>query len=330
MRVVPLVVLAVLSCAACAEPTVESSTRQSVLEGNRIVANRIVANRIVANRIVANRIVANRISNNRFRLNQQAAGDLLDDEGGRELLAYFVSCAVPRDITLVADHHGHHYEFPGDIGLAPKWIDRSLNKPEQRWVSACLISRVNKFAISIPISIRGPHNALTVTADEADEFSLEEAAFYGNIFTPLDEPIIWVACRGRSQAAGEGGGLSMRDCAEPDPDNPGLTMCGFTYAGDCADWSKPKNAYACKSFEQHFAGVRDDDDDDDRHGNGGHGGGGHGDHGDHGDHDGDCDDDDDDDMHEGGYYQKCHDRAGSGRWPHAEQYDEVVTVFLSP
>ncbi len=47
----------------------------------------------------------------------------------------------------------------------------------------------------------------------------------------------------------DSGTLDLRDCAEPDPAHPGLTLCGFKYAGDCADWTRPKNAYACKSYE---------------------------------------------------------------------------------
>jgi hypothetical protein len=59
---------------------------------------------------------------------------------------------------------------------------------------------------------------------------------------------VWIACRGRDQAAGETGGLVDRDCAEPDPADPTHTLCGFTYAGDCADFAPPPNAFACQRF----------------------------------------------------------------------------------
>ena len=39
---------------------------------------------------------------------------------------------------------------------------------------------------------------------------------------------------------------------------------------------------------------------------------------------------DDDEEIDGGYYEKCYDEPGNGSWPHAERYDEVITVFLMP
>ncbi|HWU86501.1 MAG TPA: hypothetical protein VN253_04475 [Kofleriaceae bacterium] len=168
-------------------------------------------------------------------------------------------------------------------------------------MSACLISRVNKYDVSVTISIRGPHEALAVASDEATDFTVEEGAFYGDIFRPLDEPIIWIACRGRDQAATDSLAIDDRDCAEPDPANPGLTKCGFIYAGDCADWVKPKNPYACKKWTA----------DDDGCGSG---------------HSHDLVSP----SHGRGYYENCHDEAGNGHWPHATQYDEVITVYLRP
>jgi hypothetical protein len=76
-----------------------------------------------------------------------------------------------------------------------------------------------------------------------------QGSFYGNLFTHEDDPIDWNACRGADQAAGEFGGLGLRDCAEPDPDNPASTYCGFTYAGDCADYTPPASPYACKTVD---------------------------------------------------------------------------------
>ena len=69
-------------------------------------------------------------------------------------------------------------------------------------------------------------------------FSLQEGAFYGNLFSDPDAPLDWNACRGRDQAAGERGDLRMRDCTEPDLDNPTLTKCGFKYAGDCGTYAQ--------------------------------------------------------------------------------------------
>lgn len=103
-------------------------------------------------------------------------------------------------------------------------------------VSACLLARVNAYGRTVTISMRGSRPALATTASEAAGFSLEEGAFYGDVFTADDGPIVANACRGRDQAAGETGDLVDRDCTEPG-DVPGRTVCGFTDAGDCADFT---------------------------------------------------------------------------------------------
>jgi hypothetical protein len=244
-----LIVVTIPVLAACAEAPNESTTRGAVLTTNRITANRITANRITANRITANRITANRITADRISVSP-SADELLATEDGRELFSVLVSCALPETITLVANVEGTEFDFPGEIGLARDWLYHALDREGQGWVSACLFSRVNAHAVALPISIRGPDHALATDRDEREAFSLEEGAFYGNLFEPLDQPILWIACRGADQAAGETGGLVDRDCAEPDPDHPGLTQCGFFFAGDCASF-QPGGGAACEQFSDH-------------------------------------------------------------------------------
>ena len=197
------------------------------------------------NRLSANRLSANRLSANRLQLHASSS-DLIATEEGREVLTFLVGCAVSPDQTLVGSFGGTTYEFHGELGLASHWLDRPLDRKGAGWVSACLFARVNANAVEVEISLRGNHEQLAVTADEAANWSLQEGAFYGNYFTPENQPIDWVACRGSAQASGEYGGLVDRDCAEPDPENPGKTICGFTYAGDCGDFAA---RYACKKYD---------------------------------------------------------------------------------
>jgi len=207
----------------------------------------VTANRVAANRVTANRITADRITGNRLDVNGSAA-ELIATEDGREVFSVIVNCALPEGITLIGNVDGTEFEFPGEIGLARDWIYHALDREGQGWVSACVFSRINARAVVVPISIRGPHHALQVDPDERQTFSLEEGAFYGNLFTPLDQPILWIACRGSDEAAGESGGLAERDCAEEDPANPGLTRCGFFFAGDCGDFATD---VACERFSEH-------------------------------------------------------------------------------
>ncbi|MBC7975126.1 MAG: hypothetical protein H7138_09090 [Myxococcales bacterium] len=153
-----------------------------------------------------------------------------------------VGCALPADVTLVATIQGTDFEFFGDLGLARSWLRGPLDREGQGWVSACIFSRVNANEVAIPISLRGPNPNLDVIEEEREGWSLEEGAFYGNLFGPANQPIQWYACRGKDQAAGESGGLVDRDCAEPDPENPGFTQCGFIYAGECES--------ACERFSE--------------------------------------------------------------------------------
>jgi len=307
MRTFLTVVFVSAMATACVDEPDVSTRTQSVLEGNAIATNGIATNGVALNGIATNGIATNKLSNNLYAL---ASNDLMSTEEGREVLKYVIGCAIPSGITLTGRYAGVTYDFVGEIGLASSWINRGLRESEQRWVSACLLARVNRFGVPVSISIRGSHSALAVSATEARDYTVEEGAFYGNVFRAVDAPIIWNACRGRDQATGDGGTLDLRDCAEPDPAHPGLTLCGFKYAGDCADWTRPRNAYACKSYQQL------DIDDDDCHGLADH---------------------DLSDLHEGlnqnargGYYENCHDTAGNGTWHNTTRFAEVITVYLKP
>ncbi|HEX3765225.1 MAG TPA: hypothetical protein VHW23_41295 [Kofleriaceae bacterium] len=244
MRSVPCLVVAV-SLIACAQAPDESSTSAEVISVNRIALNRIALNRIALNRIALNRIALNRIALNRLSVNLLNAKDLLATDDGREVFALTVSCALPAEITLVATVNGTDFDFPGEIGLAPQWLVGRLGDVGQRWVSACMFARVSAHEVVIPISMRGPSRALATDADERATWTLEEGAFFGDAFGPTNEPLQAFACRGRDKAAGNAGELADRDCAAPDPANPGFTLCGMAFAGDCGNFASDR---ACESF----------------------------------------------------------------------------------
>jgi hypothetical protein len=225
-----------------------------VVIANRIIANRIIANRIIANRIIANRIIANRLSAHRMTVNMNTAGELLETDDGREVFALIVSCAMPDDVSLTATVDGIDFEFFGELGLAPQWLHTRLDRAGQGWVSACMFSRVNAQEVAIQISLRGPSRALDVSDDERAEWSLEEGAFFGNFFGRLDRPLQWFACRGRDLAKGQAGALAERDCAKPDPANPGFTLCGMVFAGDCGNFAADR---VCESFSKHGTFYRE-------------------------------------------------------------------------
>ena len=216
---------------------------------NRLATNRLATNRLSTNRLATNRLATNKLATNVLSADPSAE-ELLATPEGRDLYSYIVSCALPADVTIVATVDGTPYEFPGSIGLAPRWLKHKLSRGGQGWVSACLLARVNAHDTVEPISMRGKNPALATSPAEVADFSLQEAAFYGNVFTPDADPPDWNACRGQDQAAGETGGLVDRDCGEPDPFDATHTQCGFTYAGDCADYTPViPTPYACKAYD---------------------------------------------------------------------------------
>jgi hypothetical protein len=240
---------------------------------NKLAANRLASNRLASNKLAANKLSGNALSSNRLEANL-ATAELLATSDGREVYSYLISCALPDGMTIEASVAGApdsnppdtNYTctsgqcvFSGGLGLAEDWIDHKLSSKDERWVSACVFARVNLYVTAEDISLRGNHPDLAVSNLEAQIFTLEEGAFYGNLFTHEDDPIDWNACRGRDQAEGEpntGGGLNLRDCAEEDPANPGKTLCGFNYTGTCADFTPTSpSPYACKSFDGTHVGY---------------------------------------------------------------------------
>lgn len=231
-----------VGCAVEDEPNLQEHAPQPAVAVNRIAVNGIIANRVVATSVAENSLAVGRTGSHMTA--NPISAPMLDTVEGREYFAYLVSCAVPAGQSVDASVSGQSFSFDGALGLAPGWETRSMTESEKRWVSACLLSRVNAYGISVQISMRGEHPALTPVAGEESAFPQAEGAFYGNVFSSAQEKMVMIACRGEAQAAGEGGGLADRDCAEPAGN--GLTKCGFTYAGDCLDYSpQTPSAYAC-------------------------------------------------------------------------------------
>ncbi len=148
--------------------------------------------------------------------------DLTIGEYAEMTMRYLYSCAMDEGDTMdVVTPGGKAFTFEGELGVAPQWAvaplqnDPSLNQTPgtmsrlvglpplaracdsdcQRWVSACVISRINAFGIAIPISLTGDNDALGRTSDETTTFDFQEGAFFGNILT--DSPVLY-SCSGTS------------------------------------------------------------------------------------------------------------------------------------
>lgn len=241
------------------------TTASGKLAANKLAANKLspysaAANSAAASRLAGSAIVSAKLGPNQYQANPETTADFLTTPNGREVFSYIVGCALPDGVTLFATRaDGAIFDFGGDIGMANEWLDHRLFKAGRGWVSACLFARVNDHSVALPLSIRGSHQALATTQDEEVGWSLEEGAFYGDYFVAPVEPVQWIACRGKDQALGEFGGLSERDCTEPDPNDPTHTLCGFTYAGDCGNFAPEP---VCNRFLWHdyYYACRDNPD----------------------------------------------------------------------
>src|SRR5438105_3499268 len=151
---------------------------------------RILNNSISFSDVVANKSALTALSAGKLDLNSAAGTTLLSTPEGRHVVSFVVGCALPKGQTRTGkDDVGVTYAFDGELGLSPQWISHAPSASDRRWVSACMLARVNNFGTAMKISLHGPTNGLYVNAHDSGTFTLEEGAFYGDIFTGAD-PII--------------------------------------------------------------------------------------------------------------------------------------------
>jgi hypothetical protein len=171
------------------------------------------------------------------------SGDL-----ARQLVRYAVNCALGSTQTFSfswTDTAGtqHEERYPGNLGLAPYWSRGALNTSDERWISACLASRVNWYGIPVTLSARAPGNALPVSDAERSTFTLQEGVFFGNLFTPT--PTIY-SCFNADHV--EFSRARNRDCAAGHLNPDGSVVdCGIIQRlGPCSRWcasQDPKDGY---------------------------------------------------------------------------------------
>src|SRR5262249_62198239 len=132
------------------------------------------------------------------------------------------------------------FTFQGQMGLAPRWLSEAMTSREERWVSACLLARVNYFGKRVIISMRAtllPVPALEASDDEQQTFSIFEGGFFGNLFLP--NPVTY-ACQGeRTLAQAEDPILQDRICTQETgatmAGGTPITYCRFLLTGHCKE-----------------------------------------------------------------------------------------------
>ncbi|MBA3463423.1 MAG: hypothetical protein H0T46_25940 [Deltaproteobacteria bacterium] len=213
---------------ACAGEPTFGSTESHVESSNRLAVNRLAVNRLAVNRLAVNRLAVNRLAVNGMAIASADVEALAAEEGGLELLSYMVSCALPEGASLAVAGE----ELRGSLGVAPSWLDAGLDVSGQRWLTACLLARVNYFGIEVRLSMRGANDALTTTAEERAAYPVLEGAFWGNLFGETADK---TSCISSYKAtAPQVGSLPLRECTVTDAAT-GRTRCDYTPAGTCED-----------------------------------------------------------------------------------------------
>ena len=145
-----------------------AETHNALLAENGLAANGLAANGLAANGLAANGLAANGLA----------------DPMAQKFMEYVVSCALPTGRSVTFTQAGVSYTFAGWLGVAPEWEGQRCDGSCQRWVSACVLARLNKLGVHRQISIRGANPALAITPHELVDFPVREATYYGNLFQP--------------------------------------------------------------------------------------------------------------------------------------------------
>jgi hypothetical protein len=140
-------------------------------------------------------------------------------EEGRVSLVYLVGCALNLGTNVSTTVNGTQYTFNGAIGIASSWQTTALGLTAQRWVSSCVLARLNETGQQVTVSLRGSTTALNLATGEATAYDEQEGAFFGNIFPGRDFYV--ASCKGT------GNTHWSRTCAQS------TGNCGMDWVGDC-------------------------------------------------------------------------------------------------
>ena len=173
------------------EGSQQALTAENGLSVNGLSVNGLSVNGLSVNGLSVNGLSVNGLSVNGLSVNGLSANGLsvnglsvngLTDPAAQKFMTYLVSCALPagRSVTLAGD--GTSTTFAGEIGLAPSWETGSCDLTCQRWVSACILARVNHLGVHREISMRGDHKALAVVPHELQLYTEAEATYFANLF----------------------------------------------------------------------------------------------------------------------------------------------------
>lgn len=180
---------------ACAADIGDSSDPEldqaEVMTLNAMTLNAMTLNALSANFEANGAMVMHPLNTESFDGRVPELKNQLSDDLTQEFMHYLVGCALEpgQQVEYRDQILGGIYDnkWEGSLGLCPDWYTGSADQNCQEVVSACLLSRVNAFGISVELSLRGHDahgNRIPLDVKELTDFPWREGAFYGDVFDP--------------------------------------------------------------------------------------------------------------------------------------------------
>jgi hypothetical protein len=172
------------------EPLSLESESQELDSGNGLSANGLSYNGLSANGLSYNGLSANGLSYNGLSSGVFAQWFSQNPARADMVMTYVVRCAVPagQSRSYINSQTGQTYTWMGALGLAPDWANGNpVNYNEQQVITACLLAHVNRYGRHVPISVLALNAwgiPVPFTVSELVTYSVHEACFFGNLFTP--------------------------------------------------------------------------------------------------------------------------------------------------
>ena len=163
----------------------------------------------------------------------------------RHIIASLVQCALSKGDAIRDYDTGDVYE--GWWGLAVDWRKDPLDATSSRWVTACMIQKLNAYGVQVPILMEANSPYLKPDASMSAAYPFQESTAFGDMFFSTDrlstetpafkayvcsEDDLITEC-----PAGVGSPwLELRVC-------DGVVNCGMTFLGKCSDACTDEGGY---------------------------------------------------------------------------------------
>jgi len=99
----------------------------------------------------------------------------------RQVLRSAVECALTPAQAVSDPVTGQLYT--GWWGLAPSWLGGALDVDGRRYVTGCMVQRLNASGTHVPILLEGSHPAIERNATFAPRYPLGESTVFGDLFS---------------------------------------------------------------------------------------------------------------------------------------------------